>query len=88
MRLTNDFVASAFLAAAQAAGLKKLFVLVGQVDHHDFVVTLTLPNPVATGEDDQVLVCSGCYEFEIADHVKRIAARKARLFAEAIPTIH
>jgi hypothetical protein len=88
MTLTKQYVADAFLAAARAAGLKQVMVLVGRVVGNEFVVTLTLKNPVAAGEDDEVLVNSSPYEFESAAHVKRIAAAKGRLFAESIPTIH
>lgn len=87
MPLTANDVADEFLAAANAAGLRKVSVLVGQVDFM-YVVTMTMPNPFATGMDDDVLVLSNLYElFDLTD-AKRFAADRARLFAEAMPTVH
>lgn len=88
MTLTQQYVADEFLAAADAAGLRKAMVLVGRIAAREFLVTLTLPNPVAAGSDDEMLVCSALYDFENAAHVKRVAADRARLFVESIPTIH
>ncbi len=87
MTLTMQHVADEFLAAADAAGLKKVFVLVSQCND-EFVVTMSLPNPVAVGEDDQLLVSCCPYQFDDEKHVRRVATAKAQMFADSIPTIH
>ena len=88
MPLTNDFVATEFLAAAELAGLKKVFVLVGKIGDNAFVVTMSVRNPASLGEDDRCLASSCPYEFDDAGHVGEVAAAKARMFARSIPTIH
>lgn len=86
--LTKEFIADEFLVAAAAAGLKKVFVLVGKVCDGEFVVTMSLQNPTAIGENNRFLVSSCPYEFDDVKHVRQIAADKAAMFARVIPTIH
>lgn len=88
MTPTDDSVATAFLAAAESAGLKKVFVLVGKIGDDAFVVTMSVRNPASLGEDDECLASCRPYEFEDAAQVREAAAAKARMFARSIPTIH
>lgn len=88
MTLTAERIADEFLAATTAAGLTKVVVLVGKIGEGEFIVTLSMVNPVAASEESQFLTCSCPYEFDDARHVREIAAQKAAMFARAIPTIH
>jgi hypothetical protein len=88
MHLTKDFIASEFLAATEAAGLKKVMVLVGKIGHDEYVVTVSIVNPTAASLEARFLVSSCPYEFEDKKHVREIANEKAAMFARALPTIH
>ena len=86
--LSQQHVAEAFAAAAEAAGLKLVVVVAGKVDDDLFLVTMTVRNPVAEGEDDKYLVSTKTFEIDDEAQLRRIAAARAQLFTNAIPTIH
>lgn len=86
--LSPLFVAEAFAAAATSAGLGQVVVVAGKVDDNLFLVTMTVRNPVAEGQNDKYLASSRTFEFDDETHLRRIAFERARFFAEAIPTIH
>jgi len=58
MSLTAENVADEFLAATEAAGLKKVMVQVGNLGEDLFLVTVSMPNPHRTreGRDDRNLL--------------------------------